>query len=253
MTADPYELLRAESEPTPDWLMAHAANQPFPRQAFFSSRVIYYPGSAADGHPLKLFGGTHAAHCFVFVDCGLSKDFFEEQLADSEHAGHPRGYRALAVAALQESDLAPNGWKQHVSPALPTGVQQARPPGGAFALFAVLERNAEFGDDHGPSRLAILVVGGDGMATYDALFCQADSGLAPFAIVLQDHGSGGNWSAFGGRSVLWRLALARLPPWLLVADNTKAWPGYDSASTADNGGMHSHPRRLFHRPPNHLA
>lgn len=245
---NPYALLRADAEPTPEWLLAHAAGQPFPRQAFFSSRVVYYPGSATDGHPLKLFAGTHSAHCFVFVDYGLSRDVFEQQLSDSAHAGHPRGYRPLTVAPLQESDLAPHGWTTHVDPARFGGVHTtARPPGGAFGLWAALERKAEFTDDHGPSRIAILVVGGDGIATFDALFCQADSGPPAWAIVLQDHGFGGNWTNFGGDSLLWKRAAARPPRWLLVADDTQAWSGYERVSSPDTGGMHANDRSLFQR------
>jgi len=121
------------------------------------------------------------------------------------------------------------------------------PPGGAFGLWAVLERKAEVGDDHGPDRLAILVVGGDGIATYDALFCQAHSTPPAYAIVLQDHGFGGNWTHFGGDSLLWQLAAARPPPWLLVADNTQAWPAYERVSSPDTGGMHGNARALFQR------
>jgi len=248
MTADPYALLRAESEPTPDWLMAHAAGQPFPRHAFFSSRVIYYPGSAADGHPLKLFGGTHSAHCFVYVDYGHSKAYFEEQLADSAHVGHPRGYSAVTVIGLRKADYALRSRTRRADPARATASQTASlSRGRPFALFAVLERNEELAADHGPARLAILVVGGEAMETYDALFCQDNSPGVPYAVILQDHGFGGNWTHFGGDSRLWRLAAARPPRWLLVADGTPAWRGYERVSSPDIGGMHANARSLFQR------
>lgn len=239
---DPYALLRSDPESTPAWLSAYAPGQPFPRQAFFSSRVVYYPGSAADGHPLKLFGGTHSAHCFVFVDYGHPKDYFAEQLADPAHPRHPRGYQAVSIASLAESDLVPSGWTQHVKVAAPA---PSPPTGGAFSLFAVLERTVEFGDDHGPSRIAILVIGGDGIATYDALFCQDQGQRVPYAVVLQDDCFGGNWTSFGGASLLWELASSRPPQWLLVAANTEAWPGFTRVSSSDTGGMHGHPRSLF--------
>ena len=98
-------------------------------------------------------------------------------------------------------------------------------------VFAVLEREEARGDDHGPKRFAILHVGGDGYATFDALFCQKDS-TPPYAVLLQNHGSGGNWNpeGFGAGSMLWRLAtqeVESLPKWLLVAiANTEPWPGY---------------------------
>lgn len=239
---DPYALLRSDPESTPAWLSAYVPSQPFPRQAFFASRVVYYPGSAADGHPLKLFGGTHSAHCFVFVDYGHSKDYFAEQLTDSAHPGHPRGYQTVSIASLAKSDLVPSGWTQHVKLAAPAPSPR---PGDAFCLFAVLERTVELGDDHGPSRIAILVIGGDGIATYDALFCQDQCQCVPYAVVLQDHGSGGNWTSFGGASLLWELASSRPSQWLLVAANTEAWPGFTRLSSSDTGGMHGHARSLF--------
>jgi len=63
-----YEYLRKMPEPMPCWLRDFSAGQAFNRDAFFASRVVYYPGSGADGHPVKLFGSTGRAHSFVYVD-----------------------------------------------------------------------------------------------------------------------------------------------------------------------------------------
>jgi hypothetical protein len=95
-------------------------------------------------------------------------------------------------------------------------------------------------------------VGGDGVATFDALFCQSD-GNPPYAVVVQDHGFGGNWTTFGGDgSPLWSLARrGALPKWLLVADNTTPWPDYQVASNTDCGGMNASPRRLFCKDVSH--
>jgi hypothetical protein len=250
---DPCSILKAEETHVPDWLAEYHTDMPFPRNQFFASRIVYYPGSAADGHPLRIFGGPHAAHCFVFSDYGESATYFEEQLRDEDHIGHPKGYRPLQVISLDESQLTPNGWQRHVTLRhTNNSFANTRPPEGPFALWAVLERKESFGDDHGPSRLAILVVGGDGVATFDALFCQPD-GTPPYAVVLQDHGFGGNWTTFGGDgSPLWSLARrGTIPKWLLVADNTTPWPGYKVVSNADCGGMHASPRRLFCKDVSH--
>ena len=246
---NPFDVMKEEAPAVPDWLTAYHPEQPFPINQFFASRTVYYPGSGSDGHPLRIFGHTHAAHCFVFSDYGCSATYFEEQLLDEEHRGHPRGYRPIKVISLRKNQLTPNGWRPHLdldpyqsnSPFVNT-----RPPGGPFAVGAVLERREAFGHDHGPSRLAILVVGGEGVATFDALFCQPD-GNPPYALVVQDYGFGGNWARFGGaESPLWSLARNfALPQWLLVADDTESWPGYEEVSQADCGGMHATPRRLF--------
>jgi hypothetical protein len=46
----------------------------------------------------------------------------------------------------------------------------------------MLERKPEYDEAHGPKRLAVLFLFSDGIATYEALFCQAGNKLEPFAI-----------------------------------------------------------------------
>lgn len=110
----PSEFLREKREAMPDWLAQFTNGMAFPRAAFFGSRVVYYPGSGTDGHPVKLFGSAHAAHCFVYVDYGRTQAELEEALQHPEHGflGHHR----LARVHLRESDLVPNGWRSHVAP-----------------------------------------------------------------------------------------------------------------------------------------
>jgi hypothetical protein len=69
----------------------------------------------------------------------------------------------------------------------------------------VLERDRALDDSHGAHRLAILFLGVNGIAAYKALFCQ-ENGTPPFAIVLQDHGTGGNYDRFGHGGSLERIA-----------------------------------------------
>jgi len=244
----PCEALATEAMPVPQWLKNCTADTPFPRSSFFTSRMVYYPGSSADGHPLRIFGKAHAAHCFVFSDNGQSAAYFESQLNDENHPGHPLGYRSILVRQLVQEELCPAGWRPHVDmPRIDASPLINRSPqGGPFAIWAVLERLDSLGDDHGPKRLAMLVVGGEGVATYDALFCQDDS-HPPYAIVLQDHGFGGNWTRFGGDDSPLRTLVLRsgLPRWLFVANQTEPWSGYQLASSEDRGGMHSNRRSLY--------
>jgi hypothetical protein len=50
----------------------------------------------------------------------------------------------------------------------------------------MLERKPEYDEADGPKRLAVLFLFSDGIATYDALFCQAGNKLEPFAHLLYD-------------------------------------------------------------------
>ena len=113
----------------------------------------------------------------------------------------------------------------------------------------MLERNAELTDEYGAQRLAILFLGADGHATYDALFCQRYNRLAPYAVLLQDHGFGGQYSNFGAGGVMEKIAQATkvLPEWLIVGPHTQAWLGYEQVDDVDPdmGGMHGNKRSLY--------
>jgi hypothetical protein len=244
-----YEFLRRNREQFPAWLERFEAGAVFPRERFFESRVVYYPGSGTDGQAVRLFGSTHSAHCFVYADYGVDRRTIVEELEHPQHGF--LGYHSLARVELNEQDLSPRGWIPHIEPAEVTGRLYQFAKAAPFGFLEVLERNHELDDGHGARRLAILFLGADGMATYDALFCQDDSVSAPFAVVLQDHGFGGNYDRFGGGGLLERLAARRnvIPRWLLVGDNTAPWEGFDRAPgvDGDRGGMHAQLRFLYGR------
>ncbi|MCC5871820.1 MAG: hypothetical protein JJU22_05440 [Gammaproteobacteria bacterium] len=223
--------LARESEPLPQWLSQFDRDTAFDRRDFFQCRVVYYPGSGFDGHPVATFGSTYSAHCFLYVDYGIPKSDLLEQLDSAERRF--RGYHSLLRRELQESDLAPSGWQPHITPAdfhAHRNVMDPRGWGGVppYAFLEILERDEGLTDVHGPERLAIIFLYADGIATYDALFCQRDSGPPPYALLLQDYGFGGNYSRFGARHLMERIAInsGRWPQRLLVAKNTDAWQGY---------------------------
>jgi len=127
------------------------------------------------------------------------------------------------------------------------------PAGPVVEPLDVVEhsRLADLDDNHGPSRLAILFLGADGHATYDALFCQPGQ-QAPFAVLLQDHGFAGNYSNWGDDGIAARIARETgcLPEMLLVDDNTtKPWCGYTKVDgvEATIGGMWANRRYLYRR------
>lgn len=236
----------AVKEFMPSWLRDWDLGGRFPVARFFASRVVYYPGSGTDGQPVKFFGARHAAHCFVYVDYGISRDHVVGELAET---GHPfAGYRSVGRIEVSERDLTPNGWVPHLNEEQSSSLHHAYE--APYAFFEILERRPGFGAEHGPQRLVILFLCADGVAAYDALVCQPDA-AAPFAVVLQDHGFGGNWTSFGAGGHLELLArqTSRLPQLLLVASNTVAWEGYSpiDGATADGGGMDGLRRQLWRR------
>ncbi len=245
----PYEYLISFKHGLPDWLKNYQAGEKFNRQHFFASRVVFYPGSGFDGQPVKLFASTHSAHCFVYVDYGLDRQTIEAELSSERYRF--QGYHTLSRIELAESDITPTGWHPHITEAEARATTRAHIDTAPFGFVEILERNTEFDDNHGPERLAILFLGADGIAAYDALFCQKSSVKPPFAVVLQDHGFGGNYDHFGNNGLLHRIAgrCQVFPEILLVAENTTPWENYHSIPDVapDRGGMHNTRRNLYKR------
>lgn len=243
----PYEYLHRLREPMPPWLRDFKDGDHAPMAGFLSSSIVYYPGSGDDGQPVKLFGSAHSAHCFVYVDYVLDREHMARELSAE---GHPfRGYSTLCRLTLQASDLAPQSWVQHVH--LGASVPKHQHSVAPYGFLEILQRDGAHQETHGPDRLAILFLGADGIATYDALFCQGNGRKAPLATVVEDHSFGCNYDKFGNGGLLDQLAhrTAALPRFLLVAETTTAWEGYDRIAgvDGDRGGMHKTLRFLYER------
>jgi len=235
-------------ETCPQWLHDFRPQDKFDRTNFFKSRVVYYPGSGTDGHAVKLFGSSHSAHCFMYVDYLMSQSQIEEELAHTSPKYDRRfnGYHSLARCPVSMQELVPEGWTQHIN-----AINTLCTPVYPYAFLEVLERNENLDASHGAKRLAILFLGADGIASYDALFCQKSGTAAPFVVLVTDNGFGGNYDSFGGGGLLEELAstFKIYPEFLMVADNSIPWKGYSKLTSLDGeeGGMHSHTRYLFVR------
>ena len=241
------DILRRDPEPLPGWLEGDSPPR-FDRETFFASRTVYYPGSGNDGQPVKLCALSHAAHSFIYVDQAVGRDTLRELLNDPEEGF--RGYSIAHQESVSEDVLRPGGWTPHVSEEEARNSHRFRSSfAEPFGWFVVLDRQCG-GEDHGPRRLAILFVGGDGHASYDALYCQGDGTPVPFLAVIQDHPSGGDYSRFGQGGLLDLIAgrTGVRPKFLLVGRNSRPWTGYaDTGAYPEPGGIAAHPRHLFCR------
>lgn len=238
-----------ESRPVPDWLAQAHAGMTFPRDDFFQSRFLFYPGGYIDGQPVKFFGSSHAVHCFVYVDFSYTRDNLMNTL-DCETYGF-RGYQSIARLEVEKSELRATPWNPPPI-RLDYRIFAERAMAYPFAVLEILQRKPDFQDEHGPERLAILLVAGCGFASFDALFTQSKD-YRPFAITLQDHGFAGNPDKFGEGGLLSRLASSyhKRPKYLLVAENTTPWRGYRRLEDLgyEYGGANHHRRFLYIEDP----
>ncbi len=241
------DYLKQQREEVPSWLKGFKSGDSFSRNDFFSSRVVYYPGSGEDGHPVKLFATAHFAHCFVYVDYGLSQARLESALEDPLNKF--LGYKTISRIQISENNLVPAGWVPHVEMHEVNRFRNrlGRVAESPFCFLEILEREEGRDEDHGPARLAILFLGADGIASYDALFCQNTSEGPPFLLVLQDHGFSGNYSPFGKGGLLEKIAKRSqtFPSWLLVGNNTKPWDGFGEVQGAEGDQVDGQGRVRF--------
>jgi hypothetical protein len=239
------DFLRGYREEIPSWLKSFGGlkrSELF--HHFLGSRLVFYPGSGYDGGPVATFNSAHAAHCFVYVDYLISKAKAVAELESHVRGFH--GYRSLARIDLTKNDLGSRDWVRHARR------EDGRPwvePVSPFGLIEILEREQNFDDSHGAERFAILWMGCDGFAAFDALFCQNNHVPPPFCIVIQDHGFGGNYNKFGAGGLLERLAQRTnvFPEFLLVGDNTTPWENYCVCEKVGSAqmGQPRHQRSLY--------
>ena len=240
------DVLKRDSEPLPGWLCSESPS--FSMNDFFGSRTLYYPGSGYDGQPVCLCARTRAVHAFVYVDYLVKQEKIIEWVPNAWE-----GYTVEYTEIVAEGTLWPGGFAQHVSSVDRLGKSNEIDAAKPFVLFVVLSRNNDAGYDetHGPERFAVLFIGRDGFATFKALYCQGDGTAAPFLVVIQDHGMGGNWEnefGFGQGGMLENIAQAcnQRPRWLLVGEQTCPWGDYNDVGAApEPGGQHEIPRSLY--------
>lgn len=186
---------------------------------------LYYPASRTDGRPIRLCNTSWrrlGVLSFVYCDFDMS---VEEFIADTRtmHGYHLLGYRRLAPP-----EYIPSGWSLEFCPAPGTARQggywdsflgHGGPEHGA--CWAVFERDARMSPVHGPERLSVLYVCGEGLATFQQLYCAR--GIAPKMLCfIQCWGFAGNWTDFSAVGAPFHRTLRKYrestPEWLCFGD-----------------------------------
>ncbi len=199
-----------QQQPIPDWIAS--ANEPLGPLPLFEllDKSVYYPSCGLDGQPVKFLGGYF--HSFVYVDYGVRRDDLLELLGEGgrdrkqrafrdaiEARQHLpfRGYRLVACRNVEKDELTPHGWFPHLLEPC-DGNPPDRSPSGIppFAVWSILERTESFDDTHGPARFSLLYVGGDGVASFNAMYLRNNVAPAVVAVIQPGTGFGGNYTDF---------------------------------------------------------
>jgi hypothetical protein len=230
----------------PNWLARHAVGLKPNIEEIFSERTVYYPGSGTDGQPVELFASTHFSHTFLYVEYGIERPQIKNELRDNHHGF--KGYNLLDEINISPEELTHKEWANHLNQDKLSKFSHSFSQIKPYAFIQVLERKSEYTDTHGPTRLAIIFIGGDGIELYDAIYCKG-ARKPPIAIIIQDHGFGGGHARFDKDSPLHKIAARtrQFPEYLLVAEYSKEWPNYTPIDDKEyfRGGMHGTPSRLF--------
>lgn len=227
----------------PQWLDEYDGNR-VDIAAIRNTACVFYPGSGNDGQPIHTFNAAHAVHLYIYADYMLTRENLEKQLAETPF----KGYKQIGIHNLDLKQLAPS-WRPHIRVA-PELIECMRRFSDIkpYCFISVFERQENFSDEHGVKRFAVIFIGGDGIASYDALFGNHNM-IAPLAVVLQDHGFGGNYNGFGRDSLLEEIAVkSNVYPRLLLVGSvyTDEWHSfYPLKAPGALGGMYREKRQLF--------
>ena len=167
--------------------------KPFPVKQLITNS-LYYPSSGFDGGVIKDCN-TKARdlkiQSFIYCDYATGYEKLKDQLNSF------RGYHVFASRPVSKDELTPNGWQ----PKLPPRINQRqytrfRSTWKPFISWTVYERDEEFDADHGPSKFSLLYLGGEGVATYQALYWSNETAAKALAIIQPGTGFGLNWTDY---------------------------------------------------------
>lgn len=227
----PKEYFSKDREAMPDWLKNHRKGDRVDFSALLASRIIYYPGSALEGSPIHVFNAAHAAHIYFYIDYGFTKDEIGRLMSERI----PAGYHIYDEPEVTERDLLPHAPQYHLTAKELEDVRELYkaaqvPTQNSFGFLKIYERDKSLGDEHGAERFAVLFLGGDAIAIYDAIF--GNTNASPFACIIGSYGFDGSYEGFCGGSLLETIAkrIHRLPKYI-VCDKDYPWSGYSILKT----------------------
>ena len=156
---------------------------------------LFYPACDNDGGVVKdcnTINRELGIENFIYCDYA----FGEEKLNDAMDSFN--GYNVFAKRSLRSSDLTPNGWASQLPPGLTRENYNAyrdayKTP---FAKWIVYERMEGKGEDYGPKRFSLIYIGGEGVATYQAIYWSNNACPNALAIIQPGHAFGLNWTNF---------------------------------------------------------
>lgn len=230
-------ILEIEELEMPDWLQ----NETF---SFDIKKILkdslYYPSSHFDGKPVAHLMGN--VYSFVYVDYGVTKDDFYNEVKNHGFAG----YHTIYNQTITQEMLIPDGWNVHISPdyneihRMEHIKSFIKKP---FCEWMIFERDADKDDTYNPRRFSLLFMCADGAASYQALYLSNKISPKILAIIQPGHGFGGNYTDFRDRDKIFAKSVfhenSALPQFLLIG-------GYGSGYLFDVAVWAEYSKEVWH-------
>lgn len=159
------------------------------------SNSLYYPACGFDGGVVKNCNTERRKLGIVsFICCDYATG--EEEFKRNQDTF--LGYHILGSRAVQPHELIPNGWEQELPPRIrQQNYERYRNYRKPFMHWTVYERDENKEEKYGSKRFSLLYVGGEGVATYQALYWSNHISPRAIAIISEERGSVSNWTNFG--------------------------------------------------------
>lgn len=203
---------------------------------------LYYPASCTDGGVIKdcnTLRKNLGVVSFVYCDYHVTQEYLSKNL-------NMRGYHVMANRDLSIEEIG-NRPNIHGYISLSAMEQNkmvkninlyANP--SPFARWMVFERDNNYTNEHGPQRISVLYVCGEGVATYLSLYAARNISPCILAIIQPGHGFGFNWTNFfDSKAALYRALKANpagMPQYVYKGGIGKGydnldWEGYSLIDT----------------------
>lgn len=232
-------------EEMPAWLRNYTEGAKVTFDEVMEGHIGYYPGSGHDGHLLEVGNRSQSVHSFLYVDYLLKKESLLKELAKPRCI---KGYHPIGRIDWSKKDILPNGPYPSDIDGRPLDLLSRHlfPLEGEFYCCTFILQRDNNDSSQGDERFAITFLYADGIATYYQLFCKQYR-KAPWLLLLQDHGFGGNYNSFGKGGLLDAIITQSdiRPPFVL--NDNKIWDGYERIQNLPPSyvRMHHNARYLY--------